>query len=63
MILVTMEMKTRQTKMDFRKQVNIANSTTTIQVIKIIISHQATEEDGLAIVITIRNRIQKSLKP
>ena len=49
--------------MDFRKIVNIANSTTTIQVIKIIISHQATEEDGLAIVITIRNRIQKSLKP
>lgn len=63
MISVTMEMTDRQTRMGFRKVVNITSSTITIQGKKIIISRQAMVEDGLAIVITIRNRIRKSLKP
>jgi hypothetical protein len=60
---VTMEMTDRQTRTGFRKVVNITSSTITIQGKKIIISRQAMVEDGLAIVITIRNRIRKSLKP
>lgn len=53
-----------EAKMDFRKVVNIASSTTTIQVIKkIIINRQGQEEAGLAVVITIRNLIRKSLMP
>ena len=63
MISVTMEMTDRQTRTAFRKVVNITSSTITIQGKKIIISRQAMVEDGLAIVITIRNRIRKSLKP
>ena len=53
----------RETITDFRKAVNITSSTTTtIQGIKkIIINRQDQEELGLAAVVTIRNRIQKSL--
>jgi hypothetical protein len=64
MISATMEITDKEIRMDFRKVVSIASSTTTILVIKIIIiSRQGMEEDGKAAVITIRNHTQKSLKP
>lgn len=60
---MTMEMTDKEVRTGIRKVVNIISSTTTIQGIRKIITNPQEEEAGLAVVITIRNRILKNLTP